>query len=163
MIVLPAVQSSTSTSTMLFGHRHPNNAWHKQPHSLITACNEVGVRLYFYRRLWFCPRGVPALGGWCLVWGGAYSQGGLLPGKCLALGGDWSGGLVPGGGAWCHGRGEGGLVETFPPEWLLLRVVRILLECILAGKLCIAIIASNDKNLCSQKTFNSSSHRYFAI
>ena len=58
-------------------------------------------------------------------WGGlpAWSWGGLLPG------GGWSRGLVPGPGA----PGPGGCLMQTPPEerWLLLRTVRILLECIL--------------------------------
>ena len=61
--------------------------------------------------------GVPALGGGCLVQGDAWPRGcACSRGGCLLLGGTCS----PGG---C-------LVET-PPRRLLLRAVRILLECIL--------------------------------
>ena len=49
----------------------------------------------------------------CLVWGGS-----MVPGGVYSRGSAW-------GGAW-----SGGLVET-PPRRLLLRAVRILLECIL--------------------------------
>ena len=65
--------------------------------------------------------------------GGAWS-GGAWPGGCMVPGGGcaWSRGmpglgecLVLGGGAWSGGPGE------TPPRWLLLWVVRILLEFIL--------------------------------
>ena len=59
--------------------------------------------------------------GWCLV------PGGSAPGGCLLQGGAWLGGCLVGG---CLLLG-GCLVETHPPGWLLLRAVRILLECIL--------------------------------
>ena len=63
--------------------------------------------------------------GGCLLPGGAWSQGGLLPGGCLFRGvpgprGTCAWGVSAPGGAWWR-----------PPERLLLRVVRILLECIL--------------------------------
>ena len=65
---------------------------------LNTARNEVGARLYFHRRLWFCRRGdaIPA----CIAGGiPAYLAAGV-PG----LGGAWSGGCAAGGvcsgGAW---------------------------------------------------------------
>ena len=66
-----------------------------------------------------CSGGGCLLGG-CLLWGG-----GLLPGGCLFLRGVCSQGVSALGGV-CSG---GCLVET--PQWILLRVVRILLECIL--------------------------------
>ena len=84
-----------------------------------------------------CPlRRMPALGGGACSWGG---------GACSWEGGACSGGVsAPGGGMPAPGGGvpaprgvacsQGGLlwggVET-PPRCLLLRVVRILLECIL--------------------------------
>ena len=74
---------------------------------LITARNEVGVGLYFHRRLWFCPRGgwypsmycrwypsMPCTGRGCypsmpcsrgvpatrgVAWSGGSTRGGLLP------------------------------------------------------------------------------------
>ena len=66
--------------------------------------------------------------GGCLLPGGAWPRGVcLLPGGCLHPGG----GSAPGGpwsqGGVCSQGGPGG----DPRGWLLLRVVRILLECIL--------------------------------
>ena len=61
----------------------------------------------------------------------------MLTGVCLSTRG---GGLVPGvpgpGGVWSGGRGgglvwEGAVPGGNPPKRLLLRAVRILLECIL--------------------------------
>ena len=78
----------------------------------ISVCyrpqTKFGARLYFHRRLWFCPGG-----------GGACSRAMPAPrgGGCLVLGGC----LVPGGG----------VPSGDPPGRLLLRAVRILLECIL--------------------------------
>ena len=64
-----------------------------------------------------CPQGgVPGSGGCAWSWGGAWSQGGSVPGGCLVLGG------------WYPSMHWG------RPPWerrLLLRTVRILLECIL--------------------------------
>ena len=70
-----------------------------------------------------------------LFTGGCLVPGGLLPGG----GGTWSGVGVPGlgWGAWsrvvCSQGGVPGLGVAWgdPPGWLLLRAVRILLECIL--------------------------------
>ena len=56
--------------------------------------------------------------------GGAWSPGGV-PGP-----GGWG---VPGPGGWGV-PGPGGGVCADPPRWLLLRAVRILLECILVEK-----------------------------
>ena len=74
---------------------------------VITARNEVGARLYFHRRLWFCPRG-------CLPRGGACPGGCLVPGGCLL-----QGRVVPVGsvcswvGACSRGSAPGGcLVEN---------------------------------------------------
>ena len=53
---------------------------------LITR-NEVGARLYFHRRLWFCPR-VCSRGGCLLPGGGAWSRRGCA----WSRGGAWSGG-----------------------------------------------------------------------
>ena len=48
---------------------------HKPDGLLVTARNEVGARLYFHRRLWFCPGGC-LVGGWgCLVLEGVCSGG----------------------------------------------------------------------------------------
>ena len=89
--------------------------------SFITARNEVGARLYFHRRVWFCSRGVSAprvsapggllrgvSGSVCsrgvCSWGclvrGVSGPGGVWSGGCLVLGqntqgGNW-GGLGPG-------------------------------------------------------------------
>ena len=75
-----------------------------------------------------CPEGVPGPGdlvpGGCLVprgflvWGVPGPGGYLVPGGCLVLGGC----LVPRGGVWWRAPS---------PGRLLLRAVRILLECIL--------------------------------
>ena len=80
---------------------------------VFTARNEVGARLYFYRRLWFCSR----------VGGGSAPTGGSAPGGVPAPGGC----LLPGG---VPALGGGGLWRP-PPSWLLLQAVRILLGCIL--------------------------------
>ena len=83
--------------------------------------------------LWFCSQGgVPGPRG-CLVPGGAWSggvwsRGWLVPGGAWSQGGAWSGSLVPGG---CLVRGVWRTSHPHPPRWLLLRAVRILLECIL--------------------------------
>ena len=77
----------------------------------------------------FCPKG----GGGAWSKGrGAWSGGCLVPGDAWSQGGAWSWG-VPGP------RGTGSRPERYlvpggcgdPPRWLLLRAVRILLECIL--------------------------------
>ena len=96
---------------------------------IITARNEVGARLYFYTCLWFCSQrwgGIPACiaGGIPACFAGfqAYTQGGSW--------GVWSGGVfsrpTP------RGCIPACTEADPPPQWLLLRVVRILLECILA-------------------------------
>ena len=54
--------------------------------------------------------------------------GGLLPGGCLIPGGLLWGVSAPGGGVWSRGVPGG---DPSPPGQLLLRAVRILLECIL--------------------------------
>ena len=63
-------------------------------------------------------------GSWS--WGGAWS---------------WGGCMVPGGGGWC-----GWLHSGDPPGRLLLRAVRILLECILV------IVILTDCHLCFNQT-----------
>ena len=67
---------------------------------IFTASNEVGARLYFHRRLWFCPFGWGSApeGGACSQ--GVPSWGGYLVWGCLVLGGAWSWGVCPWGGAW---------------------------------------------------------------
>ena len=57
----------------------------------------------------------------------------LLPGGCLILGGAWSRGVLgPRGVPAPEGSGPGGAWWR-PPGRLLLRAVRILLECIVLG------------------------------
>ena len=101
---------------------------------IFTARNEVGARLYFHRRLWFCPReggvcsqgdawsgGVCAWSGGCLVrgclvWGVPGSGGVPAPGGVCLLPGDVCSQGVPalGGGVW--GPGPGGFPGGDPPE-----------------------------------------------
>ena len=94
--------------------------------SLLPSATKLR-RLCFYR----C---VSVHGGEDLLLEGAWSQGGFAPG------GAWSwGGLLPGGvcyreGAWSGGVGIPAYTEADPSpreRRLLLRTVRILLECIL--------------------------------
>ena len=99
------------------------------------------LRLCFHRR-----ESVHGGGGWCLVPGGC-----TVPGGCPFLGGAWSPGgfLFPGGllpGVWCFSQHA--LRQTPLPRErrLLLRTVRIPLECILVlvvvlSKTLLAIIA----------------------
>ena len=113
---------------------------------IFTACKRSLRRLYFTRVCHSvhrdgvpalgggvsCPggvwsggclvRGVPALGG-CLVLGVACSRGGACSWGCLVPEGSSPGGCL----LWGVPGGE-------PPRWLLLRAVRILLECILVMK-----------------------------
>ena len=83
---------------------------------LLPPANEVWGKVICLQ-VCVCPRG-----------------GGLVPGGCLVLGVVWSRGCLVLGGS---GPGEGGLVWERavpggnPPKRLLLRAVRILLECIL--------------------------------
>ena len=112
----------------------------------ITARNEVGARLCFYTCLWFCSRGgIPA----CIAGGIPVCIAGLWGGgirACLAglqahtQVGSW--GVWPGGSPGPHLGGSPGtdpgarvsqhaLRQTPPCRQLLLRAVRILLECIL--------------------------------
>ena len=100
-------------------------------------------RLCFYRCV-SVHRGVSAP-GWCLVPGGllrggaAWSQGGCLvpagsaPRGCLVWGGGLLWGVCPEGGGLVLGGGIPGCTEADLPweRQLLLRTVRILLECIL--------------------------------
>ena len=121
---------------------------------VVTARKRSLQRLYFYTCLSFCPGGwwypsmhcrwfpsmpgrrSPGGGGGipaCLAGFQAHTQRGSLRGSW----GAWSWrGLLPGevcsqGGTWSWGVRGGD-----PPGWLLLRVVRILLECILVYKKC---------------------------
>ena len=76
--------------------------------------------------------------------GDAWSRGGLLPGGCLVLG------ELPGPG----GSAPGGAACWRPPGWLLLRAVRILLECILVIIFMKSIFHSTKCCLhCSKVTF----------
>ena len=83
---------------------------------LITARKRSLGQGNIFTSVWheFCSGG-------CLLPGGGSGPGGLLQGRCLLLGGAWSGGLLP--------RGVPG--GYTPPGRLLLRAVRILLKCIL--------------------------------
>ena len=56
---------------------------------IFTARNEVGARLYFHRRLWFCPQG------------GACSRRFLIPGGAWSRGGAW---WRPPRDSYCCGR-----------------------------------------------------------
>ena len=106
---------------------------------LLPPANEVRGKVICLQ-VCVCPQGV----AWSR--GGVWSQGVFGPGGCLVPGVAWSWGcLVPGvpgpGGAWSQGcliwgvpgpRGvSGGGSGGDPPGRLLLRAVRILLECIL--------------------------------
>ena len=57
------------------------NGWHYCeyfPQLIFTAHNEVGARLYFHRRQWFCPRGEGGRawpGGVCVAGGGVCGRG----------------------------------------------------------------------------------------
>ena len=62
--------------------------------------------------------------------------GGLLPGGACSWGGAWSRGYAPGG---CLVQGLGG-ARWRPPGRLLLRAVRILLECILVTRCVLEMI-----------------------
>ena len=102
---------------------------------IFTVRNEVAKVMF--SQACVCPQGGEAGPGgtWCS--GGDSGPGWclLLGGGCLVLGGSWSSGgcLVGGsGGAWYWGVGIPACTEADPPERrLLLRTVRILLECIL--------------------------------
>ena len=97
-------------------------------------------------------------GGWSGPGGWAWSRAGcLLPG-----GGVWSrggpapggrGGLVPGGCLLRGGACSGGAPGGDPPRWLLLRVVRILLECILVG-MCIRTQMDKAYNFITNHSFS---------
>ena len=98
---------------------------------MFTARKRSLRRLCFYTCLSFCPQ------GGCLVPGGVWSRGGAW-----SQGGVWSWGVPGAGGVPGLGEGRPGpggcLVETLSPPppsgWLLLRAVRILLECILVSE-----------------------------
>ena len=109
-------------------------------HVFLPPTNEVWGKVICLQ-VCVCPQG----GAWS--WGlpslgGAWSQGCLLPGESgpegwLLLGGSGPRGVpglggVPGPG----GSGPGGVPGGDPLRWLLLRAVRILLECILVVILC---------------------------
>ena len=95
---------------------------------IITVRNQVAKVMFL--QVSVCPQGESAPGdGGCLVWGGS-----LLPGVCA-----WSGGVCSGGRGnlvWGvpdpGGVGIPACTEADPRERrLLLRTIRILLECIL--------------------------------
>ena len=73
--------------------------------------------------------------GGCLLLGGASSWRGCVLWGCFLLeGGASSGGVLPSGGClllWGGASSRGVPAGDLPPGWLLLRAVRILLECIL--------------------------------
>ena len=64
----------------------------------ITAHNEVGARLYFHRRLWFCPQG----GGVCVARGHAWGAGMAGRQACMAGGHAWH--ACPPGRHYGYGR-----------------------------------------------------------
>ena len=131
--------------------------------SLITARNEVGARLCFYTCLWFCSGGGWVVISACIAGGisaclaAGLGGGGGVPAYLAGLqahtqGGSW--GVWPGGSPLPHLGGVsrptpvGGCVSRptpggipacteadLPPHprRLLLRAVRILLECILVN------------------------------
>ena len=123
---------------------------------IITVRNEVAKVMFLQACV--CPRGGWGVGG---AWsqGGCLVPGRSALGGCLVSGGTWfqgvpgPGGLLQGGvcfrgvgGAWSQGVSSQGVcipacTEADPPEWrppwerqLLLRTVRILLECILVSE-----------------------------
>ena len=59
---------------------------------IITARNEVGARLYFHRRLWFCPQG-----GWACLAGGVHGGGHVWPGGVDGSGHAWWGACMASG------------------------------------------------------------------
>ena len=114
----PRINTRVQSLPPISSYYRPQRSWGKViflQASVILAKGEGGA----------CFRGVCS-GGVC-----AWSWGGLLPGGCLLLGGR----LLPGG---C-------LVEPPPPGRPLLRVVRILLECILVSEV-ICTFNSDDSN-----------------
>ena len=68
----------------------------------ITARNEVGARLYFHRRVWFCSQwGVPGPGGCHGPRGGSWGECAWSRGCAWSGGGAWSRGGAPGlRGSW---------------------------------------------------------------
>ena len=121
---------------------------------IFTARNKDGARLCFYTCLWFCSQG----GGWypsmhCRWYPNmpcSRSPGSGIPAFLAGFQAHTQGGSLgvwPGGSPGPHPRGcllQGGLLQEGcllrgylfrgggdPPWWLLLRVVRIPLECIL--------------------------------
>ena len=82
---------------------------------VITARNEVGARLYFHRRLWFCPRG--GRHAWLPGWP-VWLPGGMVAGQaCMVAGGHawllggmcgcWGCAWLPVGHAWLSGGMRG--------------------------------------------------------
>ena len=91
---------------------------------LLPPANEVWGKVIFLHL------SVILFTGGCLVpRGDAWSRGSAWSGGggCLVA----EAGLLPGGGAWSRGSALGGCLVETPTRRLLLRVVRILLECIL--------------------------------
>ena len=68
----------------------------KEMNLFFTACNEVGARLYFHRRLLFCPQGGHAWMGVCMAGGHAWMGGHV-----------WLGGMRGWGYAWMGVHGWG--------------------------------------------------------
>ena len=69
-----------------------DGAWLLGWGQVITARNEVGARLYFHRRLWFCPQGGGmrgCRGGVHACWGACVVGGGVCgcQGACMVAGG----------------------------------------------------------------------------
>ena len=98
----------------------------------------ISVRTYRYciftaRKRSLCQELCRGGGGACFLWGGGvFPPGGcFVPGGVLSPGGASSRGVFPPGGASLGGGASSWGAGGDPPGWLLLRAVRILLECIL--------------------------------
>ena len=106
-------------------------------------------RLCFYRRvsvdrggLVWSRGGVPAPRGLSALGEVAAPRGDLLQGVSAPRGGVCSGGCLLSGGVCSRGSAPGGVCTEAGPPWerrLLLRTVRILLECILVWSACVVI------------------------
>ena len=97
---------------------------------IFTARNEVGARLYFHRRLSFCPQGGWMAGGCAWPWeGGCMARGACMAGGrawwgvhgwgvCMAGGHAWLGEACVVGGVhgWGTVHGWGACVACIPPQ-----------------------------------------------
>ena len=99
---------------------------YKTQASLLPPANEVWGKVIFLHLFVILFTGdVPGPGGCLVPGGGAWSGGLMVPGGCLVLGVPGPGGCEP---------APGGVPGGDPPGRLLLRAVRILLECILVSR-----------------------------